>query len=131
MIVYGYLPMMISAQCVRKNNFSCTGNEGIVYLKDRYDKVFPVSCCCDYWKTETTKHPMPCYNIIYNTLPYGLLKEKKQVEALSPAAVRLSFTVETPSEAVEVFIAFRNVYLENGNPAEYPFTKGHFKRGAE
>lgn len=131
MIVYGYLPMMISAQCVRKNNYSCTGKEGYVYLKDRYDKVFPVSCCCDYWKTETTKHPMPCYNIIYNSLPYGLLKEKRQVEALSPASVRLSFTLETPSEAAEIFRAFRKVYHENGNPAEYPFTKGHFKRGAE
>ena len=131
MIVYGYLPIMISAQCVRKNNFSCTGKEGLVYIKDRYDKVFPVSCCCDYWKAETTERTMPCYNIIYNSLPYGLLKERRQVEALSPASLRLSFTVETPAEAVEVFRAFRKVYHENGNPAEYTFTKGHFKRGAE
>ena len=74
---------------------------------------------------------MPCYNIIYNSLPYGLLKEKKQVEAIAPSSVRLSFTMETPEEAREIFRAFRKVYHENGSPGDYPFTKGHFKRGVE
>ena len=131
MILYGYLPMMISAQCVRKNLFSCTAKGGYVYLKDRYDKVFPVSCCCNYWKEDNTRCSMPCYNIIYNSLPYGLLKEKKQVEAIAPSSVRLSFTMETPEEAREIFRAFRKVYHENGSPGDYPFTKGHFKRGVE
>ena len=42
MIVYGRLPLMHSAQCVRKNTFGCNGQEERLVLKDRYDKE--ISC---------------------------------------------------------------------------------------
>ena len=40
MLIYGYLSLMISAQCVHKNLYGCNHKEEGVTLKDRYDKEF-------------------------------------------------------------------------------------------
>lgn len=40
-MVYGYLPLMTSAQCVHANTEKCDRKRGILYLKDRYGKYFP------------------------------------------------------------------------------------------
>lgn len=95
MIVYGRLPLMHSAQCVRKNTFGCNGQEERLVLKDRYDKEFPVVCYCRPWKMGNTKAAESCYNIIYNSLPYGLLKEADRVKELGVSSVRLAFTIES------------------------------------
>ena len=131
LVIYGYLPLMISAQCVRKNLIGCNHGQETVILRDRYDKAFPAVCCCRPWKMDTTKDEGPCYNIIYNSIPYGLLKEKEQVQALGMSALRLSFTSEGPKEALGVLKDFQNVYLRGMEPTKREFTKGHFKRGAE
>lgn len=131
MLIYGYLPLMISAQCVRKNLYGCNGQEEWVTLRDRYGKEFRASCFCNPWKMENTRYQTPCYNIIYNSIPFGLLKEKQQVEELGISSVRLAFTAEEPEEAVKIFREFRKGYREGGNPPQRDYTKGHFKRGAE
>ena len=131
LIVYGYLPMMVSAQCVRKNIASCDAQESSMVLKDRYDKEFTAVCVCHPWKTGTTKEKERCYNIIYNSLPYGLLKEAKQVLALGMESLRISLTMETAEETEKILDEFLGVYYHNRIPAERNFTKGHFKRGAE
>ena len=64
-MVYGYLPLMTSAQCVHANTEKCDRKRGILYLKDRYGKYFPVKNNC----TE-------CYNTIYNTTPLMLFDER-------------------------------------------------------
>ena len=131
LIVYGYIPLMQSAQCVRKNIASCDMYEGSMVLKDRYDKEFTAVCVCHPWKTGTTKTKERCYNIIYNSLPYGLLKESKQVLALGMQSLRISLTMETAKETEQILDEFLGVYYHNRIPAERNFTKGHFKRGAE
>ena len=131
LIVYGYIPLMQSAQCVRKNIASCDMCEGSMILKDRYDKEFTAVCVCHPWKTGTTKTKERCYNIIYNSLPYGLLKESKQVLALGMQSLRISLTMETAKETEQILDEFLGVYYHNRIPAERNFTKGHFKRGAE
>ena len=131
MLIYGYLPLMISAQCVRKNVYGCNHKEEWVDLKDRYDKRFPAVCVCNPWKMENTDIQMPCYNIIYNSIPYGLLKERVQTENLGLSGLRLAFTIEKPEEAVKIFEEFKSVYEDGQNPPKRDYTKGHFKRGAE
>ncbi|WP_373216829.1 U32 family peptidase [Ruminococcus sp. 5_1_39BFAA] len=131
MLVYGYLPLMHSAQCIRKNLYGCSKREEKLFLKDRYDKEFPMECYCYPWKTGTTKEKSPCYNIIYNSLPYGLLKEKEQVKALGVSCIRISFTVETAAEAEKILHMFLDTCQQGQKSAGREFTKGHFKRGAE
>ncbi|MDO4337597.1 MAG: DUF3656 domain-containing protein [Eubacteriales bacterium] len=131
LLIYGYLPLMVSAQCVRKNLSRCDRKEGKMFLKDRYDKVFTSQCVCCPWKMKTTETPELCYNIIYNSIPYGLMREKRQVEALKIPSLRLAFTLESPSQAEQILKEFLEVYLHGQAPSDREFTKGHFKRGAE
>lgn len=121
LVIYGYLPLMVSAQCVKKNTDRCTHENARVFLKDRYGKKFAVQCCCDL-----------CYNVIYNSLPYGLYRESEQVKALGCAAYRLNFTVEDAGTAVMAADAFAARYLR-GSQKDFPeeLTKGHYKRGVE
>ena len=131
LIVYGYIPLMQSAQCVRRNIAACDMREGSMTLKDRYDKEFTAVCVCHPWKTKTTEEREYCYNIIYNSLPYGLLGEAKKVLALGMQSLRISLTMESSEETERILDEFLGVYYHNRIPAERNFTKGHFKRGAE
>lgn len=121
MLVYGLLPLMVSAQCLQKNADQCRKNGAAVWLKDRYQKKFPVKCYCEF-----------CYNVIYNSIPFGLLKEAEEVKKLGTDGIRLSFTLESGQECGALLKEFLEVY-RGGRPApgEVPFTKGHWKRGVE
>lgn len=121
-LVYGHLPMMVSAQCVRKNVDKCRKQSGFLYLKDRKGKRFPVKNSCSF-----------CYNVIYNHVPLALFGNKKELDALAPASLRLSFTIEPPEKAAGIAQAFAEKFVEVRN-IEYDFgdfTRGHFKRGVE
>lgn len=131
MLIYGYLPLMISAQCVQKNVYQCNGKEGMSFLKDRYEKVFPSVCFCNPWKLKNTENGRNCYNIIYNSIPFGLLKEKTKVQSLGVKALRLSFTMEKPGEVLEILTEFLDVYRRGREAVPRELTGGHFKRGAE
>lgn len=121
MIAYGYLPMMVSAQCIKKNLSSCTKANERLTLKDRYGKDFIVQCCCN-----------TCYNVIYNSVPLVLLKEEEQVKSLSMQSLRLSFTTEDYETTQKVAQLYVDRYLHERS-VEYKgeYTKGHFKRGIE
>lgn len=117
-IIYGRLPLMVSAQCVRDNVMKCSGGrktDGII-LKDRMGAEFPVRQNCEF-----------CYNTIFNSACFSLLDTDVQKQ-FSPAGWRLDFTLETKEEMQEVLRAFfeADVIALKG-----PFTKGHFKRGIE
>jgi len=121
MILYGYAMMMVSAQCLKKNLDYCNKRNSTLFLKDRYQKKFKVKCECDF-----------CYNIIYNSIPYGLLKEAKEVMQLKCRSLRLSFTTEDREQTSEIVKLFTGVYLYQQTPeSKQMFTKGHFKRGIE
>ena len=147
MIIYGNLPLMVSAQCVRSNcrmkaqkgNLipgKCTGNRELLYLKDRYGKDFPVQCECTPWKGEDTEKNSMCYNIIYNSLPFGLPDEHESVVSSGIHNVRLVFTVETPQEALDIFRSYRDMWMGRtkqktaGSEKHRNLTKGHYNRGA-
>ena len=121
MVVYGYLPMMVSAQCVQKNLNGCNHSYSLVRLKDRMGKYFPVKSYCT-----------SCYSVIYNSLPLGLVKEADEIRSMHPAAVRLNFTIETLEETKEIAVAFAGTYCKGiAVPAEQEYTKGHFRRKVE
>lgn len=121
MIIYGYSLMMISAQCLPKNTGGCQKRCGSLWLQDRYQKKFYVKCECDF-----------CYNVIYNSVPLGLLKEYRQVKKLGCKSLRLSFTSENYRQTQKIIQMFQAVYLYEQDIDDYEtFTKGHFKRGVE
>ena len=121
-VLYGYLPLMTSAQCVHANTGKCDTTSVVTYLKDRYGKFFPVKNNC-----------MECYNTIYNPSPLSLLGQEHLIHRLAPDAIRLQFTWETKEQIRQIVQAYRAVFLE-GKTGQIPFTditRGHFKRGVE
>lgn len=122
MIIYGRLPLMITAQCIHKNTLGCMHQPKVLNLKDRYSVHFPVKNFCS-----------ECYNVIYNSLPVCLFKEDVTVKKIAPAAVRLSFTIETEEEAEQILTIYGDIYKNGGILGQLPMecTNGHFKRGVE
>ena len=121
LLAYGRLPVMVSAQCVKQTADRCGGTPGLLVLRDRKGKDFPVKNQCRF-----------CYNVIYNSAPLSLLGEKKQIEALAPGSLRLSFTTEGEEEVRRITGAFAGTFWrgKRGEPSG-DYTKGHFSRGVE
>ncbi|BCN30502.1 peptidase U32 family protein [Anaeromicropila herbilytica] len=141
LIVYGHLPLMVSAQCVLKNTKGCIkvknkiqsiddiektdelialSNE--VELVDRKNKSFFAMNVCNY-----------CYNLIYNGQPISLLSNKSEIDRLTPYSIRLDFTFETRKQVKDTLDEFIRVFAYN-HPMEddvKDYTRGHFKRGIE
>lgn len=121
MIVYGYLPMMVSAQCLHKTCASCEKSETYVPITDRYEKTFYAQSYCK-----------PCYNVIYNSLPLYLADEMDRVLRLRPGSLRLSFSIEDGEATKRVVRAFASALFGHQTAGlSIPITKGHFNRGVE
>jgi len=127
LIVYGYLPLMVSAQCLYKSTEGCRKGRteeinNTNYLVDRLGKKFFVQTNCN-----------GCYNIIYNGQCLSLLKQSLEVQRLRPRNIRLDFTLETNEEMKEALTAFLGTFLhgsEKGLELQN-YTTGYFKRKVE
>lgn len=121
-IVYGHLPVMVSAGCIRKNTSGCTKNSGQTTLTDRYQKQFTVKNDCNY-----------CYNIIYNTSPLVLLGQQEEMGKLGISRFRLAFTTENAGQTRQMLDLFADEYLHGREVMipEMDYTRGHFKRGVK
>ncbi|MCM1025953.1 MAG: U32 family peptidase [Roseburia sp.] len=116
-IVYGRIPMMVTANCVLRTSGKCkrSGKDGgEAVLIDRYNKEFPVAADCRH-----------CMNVIYNSVPLSLYRECDGWK--ERARLRLQFTVEGADEVRQILDAFLD-----GKELRLPaHTAGHEKRGAE
>ena len=139
MIVYGRIPMMITANCIRKTAGHCIlekrtkihgqikaktnvhdqaddmirrTTEDDIWLKDRYGNDFPVETNCTH-----------CYNIIYNSVPYSLHLQERELARIAADVKRYDFTVESGEEC--------RLILEGGSFPYEKYTTGHVKRGVE
>jgi U32 family peptidase len=136
MLVYGYIPLMVSAQCLYKTS---AGGDNKVYNKendtpccyanaeggeliDRFSKKFRVK-----------RHCRECYNIIYNSQGFSLLSNFAEVNTLGMERIRLDFTNETEEETKQVVKRFADRYIHKINVVfdEKDYTRGHFKRGVD
>ena len=118
MVVYGTIPMMITANCIRKTSGECLRAKGKeqekkrVYLKDRHGTAFPVETNCTH-----------CFNVIYNSVPYSLHNKQKEIKRVRADVLRYDFVSENAEQMSAI--------LEE---KEFPFegyTTGHMKRGIE
>ena len=123
MVVYGYYPLMVSAQCVHRNCFGCDKKQETLYLKDRYKAEFPVKNHCG-----------ECFNVIYNSLPTKLFSRVRELQDFGIGRFRLCFTVEDAISTAEILEMLQDE-LANGSVSEKDnknrFTKGHYGRGVE
>ena len=122
-LCYGKIPMMVTANCIRKTKGACR-NSGVSFedsITDRYQTEFNVQTNCNY-----------CYNVIYNSVPNSLHQNLEQIMKLKGQGIRLDFTTESEKDAQQVLDAYAE-YLETGK-ADFSFLKnyttGHYKKGA-
>lgn len=122
LIGYGHLPVMVSAQCIRRTTKGCSRQPEVIRMRDRTGKILLVKNHCRF-----------CYNTIYNPSPLSLLGQEALVKRLGPSVLRLSFTVEEPEQIRAVIDAYAD-HFRYGKETPAPFrdfTRGHMKRGVE
>ncbi len=124
LMIYGRIPLMVSAQCLQKTIGHCDHSQAVCYIKDRYQIMFPVRANC-----------RECYQTIYNSQPLSLLGLQKELERLQPAAYRLHFTIEPSAMVTRILDSLEKLWKEQ-EPPDWKkvlgtYTNGHYKRGVE
>lgn len=113
-VIYGHIPMMVTANCLQKTFDRCIDNgDGLLWLEDRFHTEFPVLRNCAH-----------CVNIIYNSVPLALFGNRDSWKSLD--ALRLDFTIETGQELIRIL---KTCFM--GKRLSQAHTTGHEKRGVE
>ncbi len=127
--IYGHIPMMISAGCIKKTTASCSGKMGELYSEnvsiiDRMNNKMTVTCNC-----------RSCYNVIWNAFPtslHGSLDKILDRDLFND--LRIDFTVENAGRLRQI-LNYYTARISGGRAEDIfgdkGFTTGHFKRGAE
>lgn len=117
LIVYGRLPMMISAQCVHSTLNGCDHKPMLHSIKDRTRAEFLCINDCSV-----------CNNTIYNGSPLSLHGEEDYIRKVNAAGLRFIFT----DEAVEDINGIINCVINDDKMSDKyikKFTRGHLNRG--
>ena len=125
LIVYGRLPMMITANCITATNKGCDndvkGHRS--YITDRKGERLFVYCNCN-----------ECTNVIYNSMKLCITDESKLFDEICPLSIRFSFTDESKDEIRRIMRKYFDARLENGSTGVKlldEYTKGHLNRGVD
>lgn len=121
-VVYGYLPAMVSAQCIQSTVEGCSRQPRVRYVRDRTGQNLPVKNFCQF-----------CYNVLYNPKPLFLLGQEHLADGLRGAVLRIQFSLETPQQMQEVVDQYAGYFCQ-GKAVSLQlddFTRGHWKRGVE
>ena len=125
LVVYGKMPVMVSANCVIRNSKGCSHKFEKGYIKDDLNNKFQIATNCRY-----------CQNTIYNSVPTSLYGVFDKVLDIKNKYFRLDFVDESVEDMIEIIDSFAsllydgnksdNIFFESNN-----FTRGHFLRGVK
>lgn len=118
LFLYGYQPLMVSAQCVKNNLRECDKTPSWLTLKDRYSANFYVHTSCS-----------DCINEIYNGKPLWIGNESGIINDLHPSVIRFHITKENEEEIKEILKAAKSIQKGEKASLSQEYTKGHLKRG--
>lgn len=123
LIVYGHMPMMVSAQCLNNTLNGCDKSNKEINIKDRNNKVFTAVNDC---KT--------CTSTIYNNVPHIITSDDNIFDKIYPKSLRIVFTKESNKRINEILDFFyKDLVSGKGDFSsvfkDNTYTKGHFNRG--
>lgn len=126
-VAYGQLPLMVTEQCLIKDQVGCNQKSGRYELVDRKNYTYPLARNCK-----------DCHSLIYNIQPIFLLKNKNLLEQIPVERLRLMFTGESPERVTEIMDAYWDVMVSGAcdnqlveTISREGFTRGHLLRGVE
>lgn len=111
---YGYLPLMITENCVLKNMKKCPC-DGTGMMIDRMGKSFPI-----------IRDGNRCRSVILNTIPLYMGDKIEELRGAGVSYCRLAFTLETAEETEKVC---ETCFAEKEYPGE--FTRLHYYKGVK
>lgn len=109
-IIYGYIPVMLTENCILNNLDLCPCDGEFKYIIDRKDMEFPVK-----------KTYNGCRNVVYNSVPVYLADKSNDIEK-SGCLGNMYFTVETKEETIRII----NEYFTKTFIMPENFTRGHY-----
>ena len=93
LLVYGRIPVMVSAQCVVKTAKGCTHDPVTTLLTDRRGK-------------ESGEKSLGfCYNVVYNSTPLSLFGEREAWMRMQPKSIRVQFSTEDAKTTKQILDA--------------------------
>ena len=113
LLVYGHIPMMVSAQCINATKQSCDKKERLLYITDRTGRRLPVKNCCRF-----------CYNVILNPLPICLFDREEELSKIKHSIRRFELTTETRREASSILAGEKSFGTNE-------YTLSWFRRGVQ
>ena len=125
-VVYGRVPLMVSAQCVQRTKEGCLKAAGqpalsepkFTTLTDRTGAEMPCESRCRF-----------CMGVIYNAVPLFLGDIARE-----ESAWRLQFTDESGEKTRQILALFAEALRRGekpGRPDNLAFTRGNYKRGVQ
>lgn len=116
--VYGYIPVMLSENCVKKTLGQCDAKSGTKTVTDAKGRNFRIASRCQN-----------CYAVMYNSSPLYIGDCADRLMDLKPKALRIIFTNEDAKTMREIINAAgcirRGIIPEKISAA---YTQGHFNR---
>lgn len=121
-VVYGYIPLMHTANCLLKTFNRCNKNsDSNIIIKDEAGRGFMVDI----------NHEL-CLNIIYNYLPLNLIGRLGSMKKNNLAGTyRIEFTMESAGETLDIIDFYKKSLGGNEAKPEGLYTSGHYKRGVD
>lgn len=122
-VVYGRIPLMITANCIDKTLGKChMPKPSFGTIIDRKKAVLPYLSACKY-----------CYNVIYNSVPIYLFDKISEISPNKKANYSLCFTDESKDTVNEIVSMAKMALIYEKKPSKIPdnYTRGHYTRGVE
>lgn len=122
MIVYGKVPLMVSAQCLTSTTDKCRADKSSGILTDRIGMKMKTESICTY-----------CYGLIYNAVPLFIPEIMDgDLSGRYPASVRIQLLDEGAEETEYICRAICGCLSDN-SAGKYlrSVTRGHYRRGVK
>jgi putative protease len=121
LLLYGYVPAMITANCIHNTYNKCIKNTKLLYIRDKMGFNFSVLNRCAF-----------CENLIFNSAPICLINKPTEFKE-NFGSYRISFLNENIDEIENILSLYEaNILKSNVKAKELSqFTKQHFKKGVE
>lgn len=118
--VYGRIPLMKSAQCIKKTRGGCDRRQEVLFLEDKKKRRLPVVSHCRY-----------CYNTIWSDTPRNLLGEEEGAFVRGLDAVIFHFFLDDERSAREAVLDYERWEKNGFGPAKGKEPDAYWKYGIE